>query len=78
MTNLLNFISALQDAKIHFRLGCYRDSIMVVVPTPSKYYEVEFFADGRIEVQTFGPASDVSLISLDEIQRLVINDIHGE
>lgn len=37
---------------------------MVVIPTPSKYYEVEFFEDGHIEVQKFGPGTDVDKVGL--------------
>ena len=74
---LLDFVIRLQIAKIHYKLDCVRDAILVVVPTPSKYYEVEFFADGRIESQTFGPAGWVERPTLDEIARAVIRDVSG-
>jgi len=48
LEQLLEFLIRLQNSKIQFRLDCVRDAIMVVVPTPSKYYEIEFFADGHI------------------------------
>ena len=50
---------------------------MVVVPTPSKYYEIEFFADGHIESQVFGPQSDVQLPTLAAITQAVIRDVNG-
>ena len=48
---------------------------MVVLPSPSRYYEIEFFADSRVEVQTFGPASAVEVIPYDEMRRRVISEI---
>ena len=64
LEQLLDFLFRLQCSKIQLKLDCVRDAIMVVVPTPSKYYEVEFFADGHIETQTFGPPSDVKTVTL--------------
>lgn len=51
---------------------------MVVVPTPSKYFEIEFFADGAIEMQTFGPQSLVKSTLLDEITSEVVESVNGE
>jgi hypothetical protein len=73
----LEFLFALQDAKITFRLDCVRDAIMVVIPTPSSYYEVEFFADGHIERQIFGPAGAVHQTTLEGITEAVIRDVNG-
>lgn len=73
----LDFMIRLWTAKIHYKLDCVRDAILVVVPTPSKYDEVEFFADGHIESQTFGPAGFVGRPALDEIARAVIRDVSG-
>jgi hypothetical protein len=50
---------------------------MVVVPSPSTYYEIEFFADGHIEVQTFGTPSQVQTVTLMEITERVIRDVNG-
>ena len=50
---------------------------MVVVPAPSKYYEIEFFADGHIEGQTFGPSNAVERVTLAEISEAVIRDLNG-
>jgi hypothetical protein len=65
----------LQSSKIQFKLDCVRDAVMVVVPTPSTYYEVEFFADGHIEAQTFGPQSEVKTVTLQDITGAVIQDV---
>ncbi len=78
LQQLLEFLSALQDAKIHFDLKCVRDAIMVTVVSPCTYYEIEFFVDGHIEVQTFGAASPVQLVSLQEIRDRVVRDVNGE
>jgi hypothetical protein len=77
LEQLLEFVTRLQTAKIHHRLDCVRNAIMVIIPTPSKYYEVEFFADGHIESQTFGPAGSVENPTLDEIAGAVIRDVNG-
>ena len=77
LEQLLQFISRLQDLKISYRLECVRDAIMVIVPTPSRYYEIEFFADGHIESQTFGPSANVETVTLDEIATQVIRDVEG-
>jgi hypothetical protein len=74
---LLQFISQLQDGRIQFDLKCVREAIMVVVPSPSTYYEIEFFADGHIEVQTFGTPSQVDTVTLQEITDRVIRDVNG-
>jgi hypothetical protein len=78
LEKLLYFISSLRDAKIHFSLDSVREAIMVVIPTPASYYEVEFFADGHIESQTFGPASDVRDVFLDAITREVVQAVNGK
>jgi hypothetical protein len=77
LEQLLEFLIRLQNARITFRLECVRDAIMVVIPTPSKYYEVEFFADGHIERQTFGPSGSVEQTTLDEITEVVLRDVNG-
>jgi hypothetical protein len=77
LEQLLNFISLLQQEKIHFTLGCSRDDIMVIAPAPSRYYEIEFFADGHVESQVFGPASLVRDVPLDEIFEDVRTAING-
>ena len=77
LEQLLLFISRLQDGRIQFDLKCVRDAIMVAVRSPSTYYEIEFFADGNIEVQSFGPSSQVQTFTLQEITDRVILDVNG-
>ena len=77
LEQLLEFISQLQSCRIHFDLKCVRDAIMVSLRSPSSYYEIEFFADGHIEVQTFGPPSPVQTATLREITERVTRDVNG-
>jgi hypothetical protein len=77
LDKLLEFLARLRDAKIQFSLDCVRDAIMVIVPTPRKYYEIEFFADGHIESQTFGQPSEVTRLTLEEISEVVVRDVNG-
>jgi len=77
LEQLLEFLSALRDAKVHFDLKSVRDAIMVTVVSPSTYYEIEFFADGQIEVQTFGAANQVQALSLRDITDRVVRDVNG-
>jgi hypothetical protein len=48
-----------------------------MVALRSTYYEIEFFADGHIEVQTFGTPSPVQTVTLREITDRVIRDVNG-
>lgn len=50
---------------------------MVALRSPSIYYEIEFFADGHIEVQTFGTSSQVQTVTLQEITDRVIRAVNG-
>ena len=77
LEQLLEFLAGLQEGKIHFDLKCVRDAIMVTVLSPSTYYEIEFFADGHIEAQTFGPPSPVQEVTLREITDRVVRDVNG-
>ena len=51
---------------------------MVVIPTVGKYYEVEFFEDGHIEVQKFGPTSDVDKMDFEDVVAAVLHDTVGD
>ena len=77
LEQLLEFISRLQDSNIHFTLHCVRDAIMVAIVSPRTYYEVEFFSDGHIEVQAWGPADPVQRVGLDEITQIIKDALLG-
>ena len=68
MNDLLNFLVNLEERKISYRLEHNRqDSIMVLVATPGKRWEVEFFGDGRIETEVFGGSSGVHAATAEEV-----------
>ncbi len=50
---------------------------MVTVASPSHYHEIEFFSDGHIEVQSFGPGSPVTRSGADEICEAIIREVNG-
>jgi hypothetical protein len=50
---------------------------MVTVVSPSTYYEIEFFADGHIAVETFGSPSTVMTTALKEITDRVVLSVNG-
>lgn len=76
LEQLFQFITQLQDGRVQFDLKCVRDAIMVALRTPSSYYEIEFFADDHIEVQSFGPSSQVQAVTLQEITDRVILEVN--
>jgi len=76
LEQFLAFVAHLQEEKIHFALKCVRDAIMVTIVTPPAYYEIEFFANGEIEVQKFA-AGHVTSTTLDEITKIVTDEWTG-
>ena len=57
---LLDFLSDLEKRKIFHRLGQIRpEAIMVEIAVPGERWEVEFFADGHVEVEVFGPSPGI-------------------
>jgi hypothetical protein len=54
MEKLLEFLSELSKRNINYKLASYREeAIMVEIALPGERWEVEFFADGHVEVETF-------------------------
>ena len=51
---LLEFVRRLEDHGLHSSLAIARDdAVMVTVAVPGERWEVEFFADGAVEVERF-------------------------
>jgi hypothetical protein len=76
LADLIDFVLGLDKAGIAYSLGCCRDAIMVTLPGPNRYLEIEFFADGHVEVQSFGPpSSEVVTTSPDELFRLIVESV---
>lgn len=54
MQKLLDFLADLVRLHIHYYLERNREgAIMVLIAVPGQRWEVEFFADGQVEVETF-------------------------
>jgi hypothetical protein len=66
---LLGFLQRLDQAGFHYTLANYReDAVSVQVHVPSEHWEVDFLADGSIEVERYrsdGTIHDES--ALDEL-----------
>jgi hypothetical protein len=51
---LTTLLKKLEQARIHYTLGSYReDAIMVLVTVPGARWEIEFLSDGTVEVERF-------------------------
>ena len=54
LQKLLDFLDDLEARKLYFKLDrCRSEAIMVRVDVPGERWEVEFFADGQIEIEVF-------------------------
>ena len=66
---LLDFLRELENHKIHYALLHARErAIMVIVTVPGQRWEVEFFEDGRVDVEKF--LSDGTISGESELRRL--------
>lgn len=70
MAELIKFLNELESRKIYYRLNKIRDSMMVEIAVPGQRWEVEFFADGNIEIEKF--FSDGTLYDESELENLFI------
>jgi len=63
---LLDFLGKLAECKHPYRLACWREeAIMVEMAVPGERWEIEFFADGHVEVERFrsdGHIADESVL----------------
>lgn len=66
MIQLLEFLNELENRKIYYRLNKVRDSLMVEIAVPGQRWEVEFFADGSIEIEKF--VSEGTLYDKSELE----------
>ena len=54
MEKLLEFCSALNHRKVRYELSVGRpEAVMVSLSIPGENWEIEFFLDGRVEVERF-------------------------
>jgi hypothetical protein len=66
----MQFLDRLDAEKLTYNLGHYRDSITVLVAVPGAFWEVEFFDDGRVEVEIFRSTSGVEADGVAALERL--------
>lgn len=69
MEKLIEFLKQLEERRMHFSLGRFRDqTVAVFVSVPGQRWEVEFFADGNVEVEVFKSDGDIlPETSLDDL-----------
>ncbi len=57
---LLALLVRLDEAKLTYRLAHHReDAIMVIVSVPGECWEIEFLADGSVEIEKFTSAGKI-------------------
>lgn len=71
MRDLIDFLDKLEKNKIYYRLNKVRDGIMVEIAVPGERWEVEFFADGDVQIEKF--LSDGKIFNISEIDILFEN-----
>jgi hypothetical protein len=60
LQKVLDFLTALDERHIYYRLSRPRsEAIMVEIAVPGERWEVEFFADGQVEVEIFGRSAGI-------------------
>lgn len=69
LTQLLDFLCRLKQRRIHFTLEHNRDeTIIVMIAVPGERWEVEFFADGHVEVEVFRSVDGI--VGEEHLERL--------
>jgi hypothetical protein len=64
----LDFLVRLDNARIHYSLAHFRDeTIAVEIVVPGEHWEVEFFADGSIEVEIFSSVGPEGIVLESEV-----------
>lgn len=57
---LLRFLGELEQERVSYTLAHHRDdALMVTVALPGERWEIEFFADGLVEVERFASTGDI-------------------
>jgi len=68
---LYSLLRRLEDAKIHFTLGRYReDTVLVTLTLVGERVEVDVFEDGHMEVSRF-PGSEDIVGGAELVERLI-------
>jgi hypothetical protein len=77
---MLDYLDELERRNIYYTLSKHRDAIMANIALPGWLWEVEFFADGRVEVEIFRTQGGVIAGELaeQEFARLLREDDEAE
>jgi hypothetical protein len=60
MAQLLEFLRRLEENALSYSLEHNReDAIMVLVAIPGERWEIEFFQDGKVEIEIFGSSGKI-------------------
>lgn len=78
LQKLLDFLDRLDARNIYFKLDrCRSEAIMVRIDVPGERWEVEFLADGDVQIEVFKRGNpDVGLEHEDALERLFL--VHGD
>lgn len=73
---LLDFLNRLDDAGFHYQCEHQsEDALMVIVSNEGERWEIEFFADGEVQVEVFYSVSeDADLENEEALERLFLDD----
>lgn len=79
LQKLFDFLNRLDDTALSYTLQHEReDTIMVLVSIPSERWEVEFFADGSVDVEVFYSNSEEDGIEDEEALERLFEDYSDE
>ncbi len=60
LSKLTHFLDRLDEADVHYTLSSIREgAILVGATVPGEHWEVEFMADGEVEVEVFRSSGDI-------------------
>lgn len=66
---LVDFLETLEQRKIYYKLNKVRNGILVEIAVPGQRWEIEFMANGSIEIEKF--ISDGTIFDYSEIDVLL-------
>ena len=70
---LLDFLVRLEEAHLHYALSHFRaETVAVEIAVPGERWEVEFFADGTVEIEVFSSVGTrgIQLEGAEALERL--------
>ena len=71
MKKLIDFLERLEEKKIYYKLNKVRDAILVEVVIPGERWDVEFFANGNVEIEKF--ISNAEIFDEKKLEQLFLD-----